>query len=291
MKCPRCGSVYTKKKGLDNKSKKQLYLCHLCGRKFTSKFEKNKRIIIISDTHCGHIHGLTPLVYRTQYNEHAFKFQTESWTWFQNVVNIWKPFDMLIANGDLIDGRGEKSGGTELITGDRMRQSQIAADIINEINANTVLIIRGTDYHTGQAEQFEDHIADLTGAQDINDRMRFSVNGNLFDVRHHVGNSSVPWSDLTSPMKELILYNLDRREDVNLMIRSHIHKFTMGSTAINQMVITTPGLQGNSSYGVKKCIGRTDYGIIIVDIDQDGSMRVIPVITKIDSLESQVTEF
>lgn len=289
MKCPRCGSVCSAKNGLQNT--KQLYICKLCGRKYTAPFEKSKRIIIISDTHCGHIHGLTPPAYRTQYNDSAFNFQTKSWNWFQNMVNIWKPFDMLIANGDLIDGRGEKSGGTELITSDRMLQAQMAAEVINEINAEKVLIIRGTDYHTGQAEQFENRLGDLTGAEEVSDRMRFLVNGNLFDVRHHVGNTTVPWSDLTAPMKELILYNLERREDINLMIRSHIHKFTMGSTAVNQMVVTTPGLQGNSRHGIKKCVGRTDYGIIIVEIDQDGTFRVIPIITKIETQDSDITEF
>jgi len=289
MDCPICFSSKTSKDGV--KYGKQKYHCLHCGRYFTEPSSPKKRIIIVSDTHCGHLWGLTPPLYWTQYIEDAFKFQKESWTWFTNTISLLKPFDMVIANGDLIDGRGEKSGGTELMVVDRMKQAEMAAEIINTIEASDVLIARGTEYHVGNAEQFEDHIAKHTDAIEIADKIRFKVNGALFDVRHHVGRSTVPWSEITASLKELVLANLERSEEVNMLIRSHIHKYTYGSIGPNQAAITTPGLEGHSRFGTRRCSGRVDFGVVVMDVDEKGIINSKPIIASLESLKPVIKNY
>lgn len=289
MDCPICFSNRIHKDGI--KGGKQTYYCLHCGKYFTEGSGKNKRIIVISDTHCGHLWGLTPPTYWTQYSEDAYNFQKESWTWFTNTLSLLKPFDMIIANGDMIDGRGDKSGSTELIIADRMKQAEMAAEIINLVEATDVLMTRGTEYHVGNAEQFEDNIAERTGAKEIKDLIRFKINGSLFDIRHHVGRTTVPWSDFTAPFKELILANLEREENVNMLIRSHVHKYTYGSIGTNQSTITTPGLQGHTRFGSRKCIGRVDFGIVIIEVTPEGIIYTKPVIASLESLKPIIKNY
>lgn len=245
---------------------------------------------MISDTHCGHLWGLTPPSFWTQYDEDALAFQKEAWTWFINTLNLYKPFDMVIGNGDLIDGRGEKSGGTELIVGDRFKQSSMAVDIINAVQAKDVLIVRGTDYHVGKCEQFEDHIAERTGAQEISDHLRFRMGGYLFDVRHHTGGTTVPWSNSTAIAKELFLANLKENNEVDVMIRSHVHRYVELKINPNQIAFTTPGLQGHSRFGSKRCIGTVNFGVVVIDLDRH-KIRVTPVFAELESLKYKIKDY
>lgn len=234
--------------------------------------------------------GLTPPSYWTHYDDEAMAFQKESWNWFLNTVNLYKPFDVLIANGDLIDGRGEKSGGTELIVSDRFKQVSMASEIINTIDAKDVLITRGTDYHVGKCEQFEERIAEQTGAREIADRLRFIVSGHLFDVRHHTGGTTVPWSDATAVLKELSLENMKNSDDVNVMIRSHVHKYVDVKIGPNQRAFTTPALQGYSRYGAKRCLGRVNFGVVVIDV-KDSGLQITPVLADLESLKYKINEY
>ena len=290
MDCPICFSSRIHKDGI-SKAGKQKYYCLHCGRYFSGDSFTPKRIVVISDTHCGHLWGLTPPLYWTQYDEDAYNFQRESWTWYTNTISLLKPFDMVIANGDLIDGRGEKSGGTELLVTDRMKQAEMAAEVINTMDATDVLMTRGTEYHVGNIEQFEDNIAKLVDAREIGDKLRFKVNGNLFDVRHHVGRTTVPWSELTAALKELILANLEKEENINMLIRSHVHKYIYGSIDTNQSAITTPGLEGHSRFGSRRCTGRTDFGVVVIDISNKGEIICKPIIANLESLKVKIRDY
>lgn len=287
MICPHCGSGKIYRDG--KKKNVQTYRCRTCGKYFSDGVKK-KKILVISDTHCGHLWGLTPPHYWTEYNEKAFLFQKEAWTWFQNVISLNKPFDLCIGNGDLIDGRGEKSGGTELITSDRIIQASMAAEILNMTESKDIVISRGTDYHVGNQEQFEQRIFDLTGAREISDRLKLRISGTLIDVRHHVGGTTVPWSELTAPLKELVLANLENNENVNVMIRSHVHRYTKAEIDTNQQVITTPGLQGLSRFGSKRCVGRVHFGIVIIEIDKNG-VKIKPILSDLENLKREITEY
>ena len=86
---------------------------------------KRKRVLVLSDFHSGHVLGLThpSYDYTTGHKTQTAHYQVRRtiWNWYkENVVRL-KP-DIVIVNGDCIDGKGEKSGGTELLTLDRDEQ-------------------------------------------------------------------------------------------------------------------------------------------------------------------------
>jgi hypothetical protein len=89
-----------------------------------------KRVLIMSDLHCGHRVGLTPpdWQYRPGVRSKWRKIQQACWNWYANEIEEAGPFDVVIVNGDAIDGRGERSGGTELLTTDRHEQVEIAGN-------------------------------------------------------------------------------------------------------------------------------------------------------------------
>jgi len=68
-------------------------------------------------------------------------------------------------------------------------------------------MVRGTAYHTGSCEDWEDMIARAVGAK-IADRMWVRVNGVVFDLRHHIGSSLLPHTRGIPLSRERLLNSL-----------------------------------------------------------------------------------
>ncbi len=246
-----------------------------------------KRMVILSDLHCGHELGLTPPSWQYQTNNSELgdvaKLQQQCWNWYKQQIDIvGKDVDVLVINGDLIDGRGEKSGSTELITSDRTKQGIIATECIQEWNCDNIFITRGTPYHSGSAEQFEDMIAERLNAN-IDNVIELKVNNRIFNFRHKVGGSSVPYGK-TSPVVKEAVWNLinasyNEVKSADVVVRSHVHYMIINQDSMRYS-ITTPALQLNSRYGQQQCTGHTDFGFIVIDIYDDGEIKIKPYIYK-----------
>lgn len=232
-----------------------------------------KRLLVISDTHCGHEVGLTPPQWNprgVEANTAMEKYRDWMWQGFMSMVEPLKPIDILVHNGDAIDGRGERIGGVEGLFADRNQQCKMAADVIKWVGARKVLIARGTDYHVGKEEDFEDTVASLVGAERIGDIVTADVNGLQMQFRHHIGGSQVPHGRATSLMRDQLWNELWYLENefplANVMVRSHVH-YHQAVQSFNRLAMTTPGLQGyGTRYGERRLSGVIHFGIVYFDI-------------------------
>jgi len=276
LRCPYCKSLNINSKGITKNKTIQYaraYKCSDCGKYFRCSIgDIDKiRVLIISDTHCGHITGLTPKGWQQDgiYGE----FQKESWMWFENMVERLKPIDVLLCNGDMIDGRQERSGGSELIVGDRFQQISMAQKIIERVGAKKVFMTRGTPYHVGKLEQWEDILADKVDAN-IKNKQVLNINGCIINARHKIGRSTIPQGRFTQMAKRAMwedLMTVGKTETrANIIICSHVHYNIYGGHSNNRLFFTTPALQGSSDYGEKECEGSVDYGLCSIDIDKNG---------------------
>jgi hypothetical protein len=241
---------------------------------------KDYRLVVVSDMHCGHAVGLTHPDYQGKIvsddvgkRNKLNNIQKAIWDFYATeITNLQrdKKIDILVSNGDAIDGDGWRSGGTELITTDRNMQVQIAKSAIKRANANTNIIVAGTPYHTGNVEDFEEILA-----QQINGKFEnhawLDINGVIFDIKHNVGSSSVPQSRQAPIAKEMIWAKLWQEKElipkpVSYLIRSHIHYFNLLDDG-DMTAITTPALQGfGSKFGSKMCSGIPTIGFVSFDI-------------------------
>jgi len=248
------------------------------GHSVSAGVRPQKRVLLMGDTHCGHLAGLTPPPYQLNKDHSRLgefgEFQTETWNWFYNQIEELKPFDVCIANGDLIDGRGERSKSTELLSADRDVQVDMAVDIIRKIGAKKVVMTYGTPYHTGQGEDFENHIAERVGAIALKPELNIEIEGVNFNVKHHTGNSSVPHGAGTAILKDALWTDLwaefENRDKADIIVRSHIHTY-LKITDRSRVAVTLPALQGAmTKYGQRRMVKIVDYGIAYVDIFEGG---------------------
>ncbi len=231
-----------------------------------------KRVAVISDLHSGHRVGLTPPGWWGGAAHDKWEaLRMNLWKYYAEKIDSIKPIDILVVNGDAIDGRGERSGSTELITADRHEQGRIAAAAINYADPDKVLMTRGTPYHTGQAEDFEDFVAGETNAVTIKDQLWIEVNGVVFDFMHTIGGSTVPYGRATAIAKDRFwnlvwndFYASQPKADV--VVRSHVH-YTTAIIEPTWAGFITPALQGlGSKFGSRICKGIVHFGFIYFDV-------------------------
>jgi len=112
----------------------------------------NARVLVLSDLHCGHRAGLTPPQHQLNIASKWGKLQKEVWDWFERTVENLKPITHCFVMGDIIDGKGDRSGGTEQITTDRNVQIEMACEALSLVQASVYTMVYGTPYHTGSGE-------------------------------------------------------------------------------------------------------------------------------------------
>lgn len=237
-----------------------------------------KTVLPIGDLHCGHKVGLTPPEW--QHRPDWKDQQNRLWTYFKNdlkQVRASSPtgeIDILIVNGDAIDGNGYRSGGIEQSEIDWDRQCEMAIDVINYIGAKQVYMTYGTPSHvSNNGSQEEYKIAKAVGAS-ITGHLFLDIEGVMFDVKHKIGSSSVPHGRASALMKA-ILWNQRQAQEgaqprADVLLRSHVHYHVYAGDH-DTLGVTLPCLQGpGSKYGIEQCEGIVDFGLAWFNVE-DGA--------------------
>ena len=223
-----------------------------------------KRFAIIADLHCGHEEGLTPPKWQSNSNQENF------WKWWVKETSNLGLVDLLIVNGDAIDGQGKKSRGVEQITTNRQVQVNMALKSISKIESKEIVCIAGTPYHTGKGEDWESVLAeklnDTVCPTSFCDEYNAVLNGKKFHVKHKISKSDIPHGRATAILREQMWKSLE--ENVDVVIRSHVHYYQNIKNDFGHAIIT-PCLQLNSRFGRKECSGSISVGFVYAEILKD----------------------
>lgn len=235
-----------------------------------------KNMLAVGDIHAGHYTGLTPPGWWFNKIPHAdlaflqrknkiHDYQKSVWEWFKGELKAMGKIDICICNGDAIDGMGKKSGGSEQITTDMNQQVQMAKVVLEEIDAKKYIFTYGTGYHTGDVSDAEDLLAEYFKAK-IGAHEWVDIEGVIFDIKHHIGSSGIPYGRHTAIAKEKLWNHLwnehEEQPRADVILRSHVHYHSY-SGGTNWMGMTLPALQGyGSKYGARRCNGKVDLGMV-----------------------------
>jgi hypothetical protein len=256
---------------------------------------KMKRVVVISDLHSGHKVGLThpdfdaePPSREDEYAERGlYEIRRSCWDFYAKTIKELGKIDALIVNGDMIDGPGEKSGGTEQITTDCLHQAEMAAAAINFVGSPLVYGTIGTGYHTGQREDFEKTVAKDCKMRALGSHEWYDINGTIFDCKHHCSSSGMPTGRHNAAAKErlwnLLWAEFGEQPKSDVIIRSHVHYHAYCGQE-NWLAMTTPALQAKGSkYGKRRCSGTVHFGLVHFDVYGKGDYSWRAHITRIAS--------
>ena len=226
-----------------------------------------KRALFLTDPHCGSQWGITPPPWQIHFERfhHVYAAQQEMWKHAERMHKKYRGVDVLAMLGDAIDGNGWRSKGTEAITTDREEQTEMARQFLDPFEAKKIVMVFGTAYHAGEGEDFERVLAKAMGAE-IHSHAFLDIEGTIFDVKHHVGSSSVPYGKGTPIKKAQVLNALNSLYDeeplAKVIVRGHAHEYIAVDDE-QYLAIVLPALQSpNTKFGKRICQGRTSWGCV-----------------------------
>lgn len=249
-----------------------------------------KHGIAISDLHSGSLVGLTHPDYQlrpkfggvTKRNK-WYHIQRDLWHEFDCILQSLPKLDFVLSLGDLIDGKGERSGGVEQLTTDMQEQCDMAVSVFDHIREHCkpgvkIVGVFGTPYHVDTlGDEWENTIAERARFHKIGSHEWVDINGCIFDLKHHIGGSSVPHARSTAISRDR-LWNMmwaerNLQPKANIILRGHVHYYNYCGSG-DYLCMTLPALQGlGSKYGSKLCSGLVDWGLVHFAIHDDGSFE------------------
>lgn len=243
----------------------------------------SKKIILISDLHCGHRAGLTPPDY--QQDGPWGEIQAKTWEWYADSLARIGPVDFVAVVGDALDGNGRINAGVEQITTDRRQQVIMAQEALQEIQADRYGFIIGSPYHVGKEEDFEQILSDRMAGEFCDVHRQVDVLGTIFDLKHVTGGTSIPHGKATAINKESLWATLKAERGLghkpHVLARAHTHKWHYtGDT--DGLRMTLPALQVSSLYGAKNFSGITDYGFVLFEVHGPGEYSWKPYILELN---------
>ena len=217
-------------------------------------------ILAIGDMHCGSEIGMTPPDW--QADDHFA--QMELWKFAQE-ARACKP-DIIIHNGDAIHGKNEKSGCRQLVTTDREEQVEMAECVLHMLAGKRkveYVLTAGTGYHVGDGEDWE-HVLTRNLGGSFGGHEYLNVSGVTFDIKHHLGSSSVPHGRHTAIARDHLWMQLwndhSDHPKSDVILRSHVHYHTYAGGP-GWLAMTLPAFCGlGDHYGVRRCSGTVDFG-------------------------------
>jgi len=224
-----------------------------------------KKVLVIADLHCGSNVGLTPPDYHNKVigNEEVVE---ALWYEYVDMVEKYKPINILIVNGDCLDGKSSRSADGDAWTTNIRTQLKMASECIGIVGADKIIMTYGTPYHVGVDDNWEEHLADEFGAE-IRDHFFAEIDGVNFSIKHKIGGSSIPHGRHTAIARERLwdrewAFTKNQHPASQVLIRSHVHYFGYAG-GDGWMGLTTPSLQGlGSQYGARMCSGTVDFGVV-----------------------------
>ena len=212
-----------------------------------------KTIVVVSDVQDGHklsicsdapklsqLPPAEPTIYRPN------RIQKALFTAWKEVTTEWNKPDILVINGEPIEGQQYKNMGTEVWSTDLNDQLNDAQKLIEMFKAKKIYTTRGSDYHVSlKGVPLEEAFGKMIGATPVGGyyapyEFFLEEEGVTFDISHHVG-YNMEFYRSTAITREMAFAKLNEshRWPAKVLIRSHVHYYWyVGSTS--HLSMTTP---------------------------------------------------
>lgn len=233
--------------------------------------KKPKSIGLTADWHVGSVTGLT--------SNPKNSVQKSLLATFKQCIATMGKLDILIIDGDAIDGDQYKSGGAGLSERDVREQEKDVIKLIQMINPKEVFLVSGTPYHVGITSS-EQKIADTLNeycnikATYVR-KLNLTINGWFkLQARHFISSSNNPASRATAPgranMWEILNAYHTGEKAADLSIYAHVHYYDLHQNAFGTTMILPCFQAHGTPYGDEKCDGHIDIGMVKIIVDTKG---------------------
>jgi len=224
-----------------------------------------KKVLVISDLQTGSMFSNWPEdfpikdggTWRLNYKQMLIR---NAWNQFCDKMSEIKP-DILVINGDVIEGHQEKNLGITTVTTNLREQASAAAVILSPLVqiVKEVYFVKGTSYHDRETSGPVDAIAKELGAvpfrkgQYTDWVLNLEIDKVIINFVHRISIASGLYR-ATPPDREGIwsaLAGISKVPAADCVVRSHVH-FYCHVEHSSKHIIITPGWQYQTDYQIIK---------------------------------------
>jgi len=222
----------------------------------------------------------------------AGRCQEQLRDFYYSLLSRYHRPDLVVVDGDAIDGPGRKNHGMEQLTTDMAVQSDMAYEALAPWSpTDGYRVLSGSGYHVDGYGAMERTLASRLGAR-YSDDDYFTVEGVPMHARHFVsvsGSQNTQASLLSSDAIKMILARETiQYPEARVIVRAHVHSYMYVGTG-RWIAMTLPALQlPFGIYGSRIPPKVYDVGLVIMDITKSGGISWHPELMsiKVDVPES-----
>ena len=223
--------------------------------------EREIEVVAVGDLHCGSKAALCPPRFKMadQDVHEANPVQLAMFNAWKELTQDWKEPDILICNGDAVEGQARKESGVPCWTNDFDDQVRCAADLIRMFKPKKTYMVNGTGYHVdASGKSVEYHLGKELMSEEYEKGVRsgeelfLRVGKFTFHASHHIS-VGTGWYKTTPLARELVfaLLNESDKHRADIFLRSHVHYFA-GIEFNRQHGYILPCWQAQTRYMIRK---------------------------------------
>jgi len=263
-----------------------------------------RKHLFLADTHVGSKFGLWPQGFKIpDFGELPLGINQQIlWNYWSRLiweVSMIGKLDSVTLVGDLIEGKGQRSEGTEVIVTDPLTQARAAVELFKPLRklCDKIFIIRGTVYHDQVGGRATEYIGEqLNAEKNPLDGTRswweltLDLGGDHYaHVAHHGGHPYVYRSTVAEREGFFMTISADKFDlppdkNWNLIVRAHTH-FFIHIEHPTLHIVYLPAWQLKTPYMIRKGPGRLipHIGGALVIVKDEEELEIYerdPVIVK-----------
>lgn len=233
-----------------------------------------KVVLHINDLHCGSEEGIMPEIANSNLEDEARSNRVEA-----NPIQAWmlkhwydmcdmEKYDVVIADGDLVEGPNRKESGIGNWTNNLKTQSITAADLISMTEARKYYVTQGSPYHTGLNGSSDQDTAIELGAV-FDEDLFLKIDKVRIYARHVTGYSDIPHGRSTALNRDMMNAELQKKMyggSIDVHLRGHTH-YTHEVTWEGKKGIIGPCWKYRDGFVRRRGMNGNDLGFTVLYID------------------------
>lgn len=207
-------------------------------------------VVFVSDMHVGSAYAVFPERFKLSTGSigHLNVGQRYLWDCWQDFLErLPKQFNILILNGDIINGQNKKESAADLTEVDPAWQQRAALSLLEPLaeRAGKIWMTQGSTYHSGEVGRWEEQLARELGAEPDDwghyawDWLLLDVEGVKLDIAH---SQSVVLRYVGMPLEREQQFDKIIQDwkggSANVIVRSHAHRYVETHVELQQAVGT-----------------------------------------------------
>lgn len=246
---------------------------------------------ILGDTHVGSTSALWPKSASVEgggeYEQNSAQvFLWRCWITALTEIQAFKP-DIIILNGDTLQGVSHKD--CSLVTNNVAAQQAAAHQLLAPLRdlCQRLYVVRGTEFHDGRSAQHAESLAAQLGAEEEAStgqasrwELWLSLGGILCHIKHAIGTTSLPTSEGTVPLRDLLQLRGELARhvkgkplDLRCIVRSHRHRSIHETVPPDLHAVTVCGWQLGNAFSFAKTGTLPEVGYATLETE-DAELRV-----------------